>query len=103
MLSLMDSDISVVAMIQMMNSLLFHQNRFYGTNFGHWKDKMKWFLTTMKAGYIINPKLPPIPTFKDGEHVERIREYKKNEEDKLVCRGHIHYLAHTGSEPGGQP
>ena len=64
-------------------------DRFDGTNFTRWLDKMKFLLTALKIFYVLDPSLNslPDPISKDTDVVNA--ERKKREEDKLVCRGHI--------------
>jgi hypothetical protein len=64
-------------------------DRFDGTNFTRWQDKMKFLLTALKIFYVLDPSLNslPDPTPEDTDAVKA--ERKKREEDELVCRGHI--------------
>ena len=53
------SDISV---LKMLNYELVKLDRFDGTNFSQWKDKMKFLLTALKLFYVLDPNLMPFPT-----------------------------------------
>ena len=64
-------------------------DRFDGTNFIRWKDKMMFILTTLKISYILDPNLFEIPTPKDEDTEQVKADRKKREEDELLCRGHI--------------
>ena len=64
-------------------------DRFDGTNFVRWKDKMMFLFTALKISYILDPNLSEIPAPKD-EDIEQLKaDRKKREEDELLCRGHI--------------
>ena len=64
-------------------------DRFDGTNFVRWKDKMMFLLTALKISYVLDPNLAeiPTPTAEDSDELKVSR--KKREEDELLCRGHI--------------
>ena len=64
-------------------------DRFDGTNFVRWKDKMMFLLTALKISYVLDPNLAeiPTPTAEDSDELKASR--KKREEDELLCRGHI--------------
>ncbi|GKV30219.1 hypothetical protein SLEP1_g39058 [Rubroshorea leprosula] len=75
--------------IKLLNPDVVRLDRFDGTNYMHWKDKMTFLLTTRKVSYVLDPKLQPIPAPKenDSEGVKNAR--LKREEDELICHGHI--------------
>ena len=75
--------------VTMMNQDFVRLDRFDGTNFLRWKDKLKFLLTALKIYYVLDPNLTPItpPTNEDTETMIALR--KKREEDEIVCRGHI--------------
>ncbi|XP_058006463.1 uncharacterized protein LOC131181623 [Hevea brasiliensis] len=75
--------------VSVMNQEFVKLDRFEGTNYVRWKDKMLFLLTTLKISYILDPSLPAIspPTPEDSEQVKADRD--KREEDELLCRGHI--------------
>ena len=52
--------------VKMMNQDFVRLNRFDGTNFLRWKDKLKFLLTALKIYYVLDPNLTPIapPTMK---------------------------------------
>ena len=64
-------------------------DKFDGSNFIRWQDKIKFLLTTLKIFYVLDPNLQPIPnpTPRDTEQLKELRI--KREEDELLCRGHI--------------
>ncbi|KAG6472185.1 hypothetical protein ZIOFF_069642 [Zingiber officinale] len=61
----------------------FKLDRFDGTNFTHWKDKLFFLLTELGVAYLLLHDLPPIPapTDKDTDEIRATR--KKREEDKF--------------------
>ena len=75
--------------VTMMNQDFVRLDRFEGTKFLRWKDKLKFLLTSLKIYYVLDPNLTPIapPANEDTETMIALR--KKREEDKIVCRGHI--------------
>ena len=80
---------SVMVTFEMMNQDFVKQDKFDGTNFAHWKDKLMFLLTALKIVYILDlilSKLPE-PTDEDTDQVKG--EHKKREEDEVVCKGHI--------------
>ncbi|XP_019235458.1 PREDICTED: uncharacterized protein LOC109215803 [Nicotiana attenuata] len=64
-------------------------DRFDGSNFTRWKDKMIFLLTALKIFYVLDPMLPAMsePTEEDSEDTKA--ERKKRQDDELLCRGHI--------------
>ncbi|XP_022850034.1 uncharacterized protein LOC111372092 [Olea europaea var. sylvestris] len=80
---------STLATIKMMNQDLVRLDRFEGENFTRWQDKLKFLLTALKIFYVLDPKLEPIPDVTDKDIEEIHIERKKQEEDELICPGHI--------------
>ena len=80
---------SDVSALKMLNHELVKLDRFDGTNFSRWKDKMKFLLTALKLFYVFDSNLMPFPTSSDEDTDEIKAQRKKWEEDKLICRGHI--------------
>jgi len=80
---------SDVTGFKVMNQDFVKLDRFDGTNFTRWPDKMKFLLTALKIFYVLDPNLNPLsePTPEDTDAIKV--ERKKHEEDELVCRGHI--------------
>ncbi|RZC47638.1 hypothetical protein C5167_040591 [Papaver somniferum] len=76
-----------MASFKVLNQDFVRLDRFDGTNFTRWQDKMKFLLTTLKVFYILSATPLPAPTEKDTE--QQKEERKKREEDELICRGHI--------------
>jgi hypothetical protein len=74
---------------KMMNQDFVKLDKFDGSNFIRWQDKMKFLLTALKIFYVLDPNLQPIPnpTPKDTKQLKK--QMIKREEDELVCRGHI--------------
>ena len=72
-----------------MNQDFVKLDKFDGSNFIRWQDKMKFLLTVLKIFYVLDPNLQPIqsPTPEDTKQLKEQRI--KREEDELVCRGHI--------------
>ena len=68
-------------------------DRFDGTNYTRWADRMSWLLTALNLFYLLDPALSavPEPTEKDNEEaVRRLgAEKAKRETDEMLCRGHI--------------
>ncbi|KAL6335999.1 hypothetical protein AAG906_003626 [Vitis piasezkii] len=60
-----------------MNQDLVRLNRFDGSNFTRWQDKVRFLLTRLNIFYILDP------TLASGGGKE------EEEEDELICRGHI--------------
>ncbi|XP_038687556.1 uncharacterized protein LOC119986939 [Tripterygium wilfordii] len=64
-------------------------DRFDGTNFTRWQDKMIFLLTALKISYILDPELQPFPEPSENDTDQIKADRKKREEDELMCRGHI--------------
>ncbi|KAL1063820.1 hypothetical protein V6Z11_D13G169300 [Gossypium hirsutum] len=68
-------------------------DRFDGSNFNCWKDKMLFLLTVLNMAYVLDPNLQPVegpaPNAKFDEIVKVAELKKKREEDNFTCRGHI--------------
>ncbi|KAG6529327.1 hypothetical protein ZIOFF_011524 [Zingiber officinale] len=62
----------------------FKLDRFDGTNFTRWKDKLFFLLTELGVAYLLLHDLPPIPapTDKDTDEIRATR--KKREEDESI-------------------
>ena len=80
---------SDVSALKMLNNELVKLDRFDGTNFSRWKDKMKFLLTTLKLFYVLDPNFMPFPPASDEDTNEIKAQRKKREEDELICKGHI--------------
>jgi hypothetical protein len=74
---------------KMMNQDFVKLDKFDGSNFIRWQDKMKFLLTALKIFYVLNPNLQPIPDTTPQDTEQLKQERIKREEDELVCRGHI--------------
>ncbi|KAH7676279.1 RNA-directed DNA polymerase protein, partial [Dioscorea alata] len=74
---------------KVMNQDFMKLDRFDGTNYTRWKDKMMFFLTALKIWYVLDPSLPEVPDATPDESVEAKAERVKRQEDELLCRGHI--------------
>ena len=75
--------------IKMMNQDLVRLDRFDGTNFTRWQDKVSFLLTTLKISYILESTLEPLPATTDKDTDEVKAQRKKREDHNLLCRGHI--------------
>lgn len=42
-------------------------DRFNGTNFNRWQDKMMFLLTALKISHILDPELQPFPEPSDAD------------------------------------
>ena len=80
---------SDVSTLKMLNHELMKLDCFDETNFSRWKDKMKFLLTTLKLFYVLDPNLMSFPTVSNEDTDEIKAQRKKQEEDELICRGHI--------------
>ncbi|RVW44817.1 Retrovirus-related Pol polyprotein from transposon TNT 1-94 [Vitis vinifera] len=72
-----------------MNQDLVRLDRFDGSNFTRWQDKVRFLLTALKIFYILDPTLAPLPEPKENDTPQVVAARKKREEDELICRGHI--------------
>ncbi|XP_050900957.1 uncharacterized protein LOC127107683 [Lathyrus oleraceus] len=84
----MASDATVLS-IKVMNQDLVKLDRFDGTNYTRWQDKMTFLLTALKVHYVLDPDLAPIHEPSENESEEVKKECKKRKEDELLCHGHI--------------
>ena len=78
---------SEMATFKMMNQDFVKLDRFDGTNFTHWKDKLMFLLTALKIAYVLDPNLLKLLDLTDSDQLKV--ECKKREEDEVVCREHI--------------
>jgi hypothetical protein len=78
-----------MATFKMMNQDFVKLDRFDEMNFTYWKDKLMFLLTALKISYVLDPNLPKLLEPEPDEDTQRKVEYKKREEDEVVCRGHI--------------
>ncbi|KAK2421509.1 hypothetical protein QL285_032131 [Trifolium repens] len=80
---------AVVSSIKVMNQDLVKLDRFDGTNYTRWQDKMTFLLTSMKVHYVLDPDLTPIPEPNENDSEEVKKERMQHKENKMLCRGHI--------------
>jgi hypothetical protein len=80
---------SEMVTFKMMNQDFMKLDRFDGTNFTRWKDKLIFLLTALKIAYVLDPNLSKLPEPTDNDSDQLKAERKKHEEDEVVCRGHI--------------
>ncbi|KAG6511483.1 hypothetical protein ZIOFF_029551 [Zingiber officinale] len=59
------------------------------TNFNQWKDELIFFLIELKVAYALNLDLPVIPPSTNDDSKELRKQQAKQEEDEVLCRGHI--------------
>lgn len=78
-----------VSSINIMNQDLVKLDRFDGTNFTRWQDKMKFLLTALKVHYVLDPELIPISEPTEDAYEELKKERKNRKEDELLSHGHI--------------
>jgi hypothetical protein len=64
-------------------------DRFDGTNYTRWMDKMIFLLTSLKIYYILDPNLSALPEPQEDESATIKTARVKREEDEVLCRGHI--------------
>jgi hypothetical protein len=64
-------------------------DRFDGTNYTRWMDKMIFLLTSLKIYYILDPNLSALPEPQEDESTTIKTTRVKREEDEVLCRGHI--------------
>jgi len=64
-------------------------DRFDGTNYTRWMDKMIFLLTLLKIYYILDPNLYALPEPQEDESATIKTARVKREEDEVLCRGHI--------------
>ena len=65
-----------MVMIKLTNQDLVKLDRFNGTNFTRWQDKLKFLLTSLKIFYVYDPELVPIPEPTDEDSDELKAESK---------------------------
>ena len=75
--------------IKIMNQDFVRLDRFYGSNFTGWQDKMRFLLTALKIFYTLDPALAPLLEPKEDDTAEVVEKRKKMEENELICMGHI--------------
>ena len=56
---------SDVSTLKMLNHELVKLDHFDGTNFSHWKDKIKFILIALKLFYVLDPNLIHFPIASD--------------------------------------
>lgn len=76
-----------MAMTQIMKQDLVSLDRFYGLSFTRYKDKLIFFLTTLKT-YILEMDLAPLSKPAPNEPKSKGKK-QKGEEDELRYRGYI--------------
>ena len=70
---------------KVMNQDFMKLDRFDGTNYTRWKDKMMFFLTALKVAYVLDPNLPQIPVSSSNKTENVKEEHTKRQEDELLC------------------
>ncbi len=75
--------------IKIMNQEFLKLNRFDGTNFTYWRDKMLFILTALKISYVLDHSLMPLPTPTSNDIEATKQTRKKREDDEFLCRGHL--------------
>ncbi|XP_059638671.1 uncharacterized protein LOC132280940 [Cornus florida] len=74
---------------KVMNQDFVKLDRFDGSNFTLWKDKLIFLLTVLKISYVLDPNLKPFPEPIDKDTEKMIKDRKKRDEDELVYKGHV--------------
>ncbi|KAI9169282.1 hypothetical protein LWI28_010134 [Acer negundo] len=74
--------------MKIINHDVYNLDKFDGSNFTCWKDKMHFLLTVLNVMYVLDPKLQPLPEPSDKDTEKIVANRKKHEEDELVCKGH---------------
>ena len=68
-------------------------DRFDGTNYTRWQDRMSWLLLSLNLYYLLDPKLQPVPDSNENDTAEQKAKTEadkaKRETDEMLCRGHI--------------
>ena len=84
-----NSEVKVHIQDQEVNKL----DRFDGTNYTKWVDKIVFLLATTNIFYVLSLDLQPIPNPKEDETLEAkaksVEEKTKRDVDELKCRGYI--------------
>uniref|UniRef100_A0A2N9J700 Zinc finger, CCHC-type n=1 Tax=Fagus sylvatica TaxID=28930 RepID=A0A2N9J700_FAGSY len=80
---------SEMVTFKMMNQDFVKLDKFNGTNFTRWKDKLMFLLTALKIAYVLDLNLSKLPEPTDNDSDQLKAKRKKREEDEVVCRGHI--------------
>ncbi|RVW64665.1 Retrovirus-related Pol polyprotein from transposon TNT 1-94, partial [Vitis vinifera] len=70
--------------IKIMNQDLVRLDRFDGSNFTRWQDKVRFLLIALKIFYILDPILAPLPEPKENDTPQVVAARKKREEDELI-------------------
>ncbi|KAH7670294.1 hypothetical protein IHE45_10G016400 [Dioscorea alata] len=72
-----------------MNQDFMKLDRFDGTNYTRWKDKMMFFLIALMIWFVLDPSLPEVPDATLDESTEPKAERVKRQEDELLFCDHI--------------
>ena len=68
-------------------------DKFDGSNYLRWKDRMQWLLTSFNVFYILSDDLAPIPTLDANASEKKKEEWRiardKRASDETLCRGYI--------------
>ncbi|KAH1046472.1 hypothetical protein J1N35_037256 [Gossypium stocksii] len=72
---------------KVMNQEFMKLDRFDGSNFNRWKDKILFLLTVLNVAYFLNPNLQVMDA--NSKEIAKVVELKKRKEDNFTCRGHI--------------
>ena len=65
--------------IKIMNQDLVRLDRFDGSNFTRWQDKVRFLLTTLKIAYILESSLAPLAEPSDKDTPEEVEKRRKRE------------------------
>jgi len=76
---------SAITSLNVMPQNLSKLDRFDGSNYKRWKEKVEFLLTTLKVRYVLDTPCPVVPN--EGATVEQTDVKFKWEEDNYTCRG----------------
>ena len=89
----METDLKSNVQLQIHGKESIRLDRFDGTNYTRWQDRMTWLLLSLNLHYLLDPSLQPIadPKPTDSEEVKKkiAADKAKRETDEKLCRGYI--------------
>ncbi|KAH1063757.1 hypothetical protein J1N35_028744 [Gossypium stocksii] len=81
---------------KVMNQEFVKLDRFDGSKFNHWVDKMLFILTFLNVAYILDPNLQPVEDLTPNANTDKIMKVaelkKKCKEYNFTCRLHTQHL-----------
>ena len=89
----METELNSKVQVQLHGKESIKLDRFDGTNYTRWQDRMTWLLLSMNLHYLLDPALQPIadPKPTDSEEIKKkiAADKAKRETDEMLCRGYI--------------